>query len=229
MKKIVFHCLVAAFWLLVFAELISIGYTIPWLEHLAKPLLMPALCGILFYSMVKMPGRNLILTGLIFSWVGDTCLLLEPRNAIFFIAGLAGFFITHVSYILYFLSINPGEPSFLQRQPIFIVIVLFYGTGLVWFLFPFLGQMKLPVILYASAICSMLLCSIHILTKVQQPSNHLFISGAVLFVLSDSILAVNKFYEPLPFAGIWIMISYCAAQYFIVSGFIRLGNGHACE
>jgi uncharacterized membrane protein YhhN len=56
---------------------------------------------------------------------------------------------------------------------------------------------------------------------VAVPANRYFVAGAVLFVLSDSLLAINKFYQPLAFAGTLIMLTYCAAQYFIVMGFIK--------
>jgi uncharacterized membrane protein YhhN len=79
----------------------------------------------------------------------------------------------------------------------------------------------MPVMVYATVICTMLLCSLHIFLKVNKPANILYLLGAALFVLSDSLLAINKFYQPFAFAGILIMLTYCAAQYFIVTGFIK--------
>jgi uncharacterized membrane protein YhhN len=158
---------------------------------------------------------------LFFSWLGDLFLLSESPGFLFFVAGLVSFLITHACYIIHFLSTGSPAPSLLKKQPIFILLVACYGTCLVWLLFPYLGQLKIPVILYASVICSMLLCSIHIYLKVQQPASSYYLAGAVLFVLSDSILAINKFYQPLPLAGITLMLSYCAGQYFIIKGFIE--------
>jgi len=45
--------------------------------------------------------------------------------------------------------------------------------------------------------------------------------GAVLFLFSDSMLAYNKFVQPLPNAGLIIMASYMLAQYLIVLGSIE--------
>lgn len=95
-----------------------------------------------------------------------------------------------------------------------------YGVGLVSLLLPYLGPLQVPVIIYAVVICTMLFCSIHIYPKLTAPANQYFVAGALLFVLSDSILAINKFYSPLPLGGCWIMLTYCAAQYLIVSGCI---------
>jgi uncharacterized membrane protein YhhN len=47
------------------------------------------------------------------------------------------------------------------------------------------------------------------------------ISGAICFVISDSLLAINKFYTPFAGAGFFIMLTYCLAQYFILNGFIK--------
>jgi uncharacterized membrane protein YhhN len=95
---------------------------------------------------------------------------------------------------------------------------------LVILLLPHLGELKIPVVLYATVICSMLLGSLHIYLKTNRPANKLFVLGATLFVLSDSLLAINKFYQPFPMAGVGIMLTYCLAQYFIVRGSITLDN-----
>jgi uncharacterized membrane protein YhhN len=215
---------VTGFWLLVLIHLVAIQYGFSWLHLITKPLLMPALLLILLDSGARSTGKKMIVTGLLFSWLGDIFLLFESCNPLFFIAGLASFLITHACYIIFFLSIRSIAPSFLKRQPLFILLIPGYGTGLVWLLFPNLGPLKIPVTGYAAVICIMLLCSIHIYKKVKAPANKHFVSGAILFVLSDSILAVNKFYHPLPFAGVLLMLSYCAAQYFIVRGLLENGK-----
>jgi len=215
---------VRLFWLIVLTDLLAIFLGFNWLHAIAKPLLMPCLVYIVYINDLAVPGKKLILIGLFFSWLGDLFLLIETNNALFFIAGLISFLITHICYIFYFLSIRSTQPSVLQKQPIYILLTLGYGVGLVWLLFPFLGVLKIPVILYAAIICSMLLCSIHIYLNVKAPANKLFIAGALLFVLSDSLLAINKFYHSFPFAGILIMLTYCAAQYLIVQGFIDTGK-----
>ena len=39
--------------------------------------------------------------------------------------------------------------------------------------------------------------------------------GALLFIVSDTILAYNKFVSPLPMAKVMVMVTYYAGQYFI--------------
>ncbi|MEP7238335.1 MAG: lysoplasmalogenase [Ferruginibacter sp.] len=212
--------LAIVFWLLALLDVVGIAGNIEMLHLVAKPLLIPALLLLLFYTRPTMPGKNLLLIGLFFSWVGDVLLMLEYKNALFFIFGLVSFLTTHIFYIVYFLRIRSDKPSLLKKQPIFIALVLAYGITLVWQLYPHLGDLKLPVIMYATVICSMLLCSLHIFLKVNKKAARFYLLGAATFVISDSLLAINKFYEAFAWAGVFIMLTYCAAQYFIVSGFM---------
>ncbi len=220
MKKRI-QILQIAFWIIVLADIIGIACSIDVLHYFAKPLLLPALMALLFAAIKKAPGKNLLLTALFFSWLGDMFLLFENKNPLFFIFGLASFLTTHILYIIYFLSIGTKAVSLLKKQPLIIVFVVAYGVSLVWLLFPKLGDLKIPVIVYAAVICTMLLCSLHIFYKVNKKAAWLFVTGALLFVLSDSLLAINKFYQPFAYAGVWIMLTYCAAQYNIVTGFIK--------
>jgi uncharacterized membrane protein YhhN len=212
------------FWLLALLDLAGIAADIELLHYVAKPLLMPALLLLLAFTRNGSAGKNLLMAGLFFSWTGDVLLMLEDRDPLFFIFGLASFLTTHILYIIYFLRIRSANASLLKRQPLYIALVLAYGISLVWQLYPYLGDLKIPVIIYAAVICSMLLCSIHIFPKVNKKAALYFWMGATAFVISDSLLAINKFYQPFAYAGVLIMLTYCAAQYFIVRGYIEHNN-----
>lgn len=199
----------------------GIAANIESLHFIAKPLLIPALWLLLFFTRSTVPGKNLLLTGLFFSWLGDVFLLFEYKHALFFIFGLACFLSTHIFYIIYFLRIRSEKISLLKKHPALIALVLAYGITLVWQLYPHLGDLKLPVMVYAAVICSMLLCSLHIFLKVNKKAAAGYLWGAAAFVLSDSLLAINKFYEPFAYAGVFIMLTYCAAQFFIIYGYIQ--------
>ena len=216
-KKII----VFIFCIIVIAHLAGTAYNLPLMHFIAKPMLMPALMLLLFFSPSIVAHKKLLLTGLFFSWLGDVLLLFENRHALFFILGLINFLTTHIFYIIYFLKIRPLKISLLKKQPVLILMVLVYGILLVWLLYPYLGNLKLPVVVYAVIICNMLLCSLHIYYRVNSKAASFFIVGATAFVISDSLLAINKFYEPIPYSGILIMLTYCAAQYFIVRGYIE--------
>lgn len=213
--------LTAFFAIAVAADITGIAANIPVLHYFAKPLLLPVLIVLLATATPAVTGKRIMLAALFFSWLGDMFLLFENKNSLFFIFGLASFLTTHILYIIYFLSIRSNQISLLKKQPALIAAVLAYGIVLVWLLFPHLNDLKIPVIVYATVICTMLLCSLHIYLKANRPANTYFVSGALLFVLSDSLLAINKFYQPFALAGVCIMLTYCAAQYFIVTGFIK--------
>ena len=209
------------FWLLVLAELAGTTLNIQWVHYTVKPLLMPALLLLLTQSSINAPGKKMIGAGLVFSWFGDVFLLFEGSDPLYFICGLASFLLTHICYIVYFLSRRGKTVSGLSKNPIIILLVIAYGAGLFIFLFPHLASLKIPVLIYAVVICTMLLCSVNIYPKVNAPSNKLYLAGALLFVLSDSLLAINKFYHPVWFGHTLIMLTYCLAQYAIVSGYIK--------
>lgn len=209
------------FWIIVTAEMTGITANFTLLHYAAKPLLLPALMILTALATGTVTGKKLMLTALFFSWVGDVFLLFEARQQLFFIFGLICFLTTHILYIIYFLSIRSEKISLLIKFPILILAVVAYGISLVGLLFPHLGGLKIPVMAYAAVICTMLLSSLHVFNKVIRPVNVLYISGALFFVLSDSLLAVNKFYQAFEYAGMFIMFTYCLAQYLIIIGFIE--------
>ncbi len=209
------------FILLVAFDIVGLIINIEWLHFIVKPLLIPTLIVLLRYSSNTIPSKILISTGLLFSWFGDIFLLVDYKNDLFFILGLGCFLTTHIFYILYFLRVRSLSTSLLKKYPILLAIVLSYGITLVWQLYPKLGDLRLPVIIYAAVICFMLLSSLHIFLKVNNKAAWLYLLGATAFVLSDSLLAINKFQQSFAYAGVFIMLTYCAAQYLIVRGFIE--------
>lgn len=167
-----------------------------------KPFLLPILTA---YYICSVPKANfLFLTGLVMSFFGDLFLMLPDG----FIPGLASFLIAHIIYILTF------KPLFKHKNLFLIPLIITFVIGLFWFLYPNLGVMKLPVLLYAITIGTMLYVAIG--TKKTW-----LIIGAVLFVISDSILALNLFYKHSTLGGLCVMFSYVIAQYCLVKGMIK--------
>ena len=80
--------------------------------------------------------------------------------------------------------------------------------------------MKIPVILYTGVIMVMALSALF--RKAEGSS--LVLVGAVLFVSSDSLLALNKFDEPFMGARFWTMATYILAQFLIAAGMINYFN-----
>ena len=213
--------LIGIFWLFALLEIIAVTANIDILHLIAKPLLIPALLLLLLVTKATRSGKHLLLIGLLFSWAGDVFLMFDKENDLFFIFGLACFLTTHVFYIVYFFRIQSASPSLLKKQPVLIALVRAYGITLVWQLYPLLGDLTLPVIIYAAVICTMLLCSLHVFYKTDKKAAWFYVAGAAAFVISDSLLAINKFQYPFAYASVFIMLTYCAAQFLIVRGFIQ--------
>jgi uncharacterized membrane protein YhhN len=95
---------------------------------------------------------------------------------------------------------------------------------MVSFLMPFLGDLKIPVTIYASIISIMLLFAFNGFLVWEKPGNLLVFLGAFFFIISDSILAINKFYAPIPKSSFFIMLTYLLAQYLIVIGILKLNR-----
>lgn len=188
-------------------------------DYFLKPLLLPVLMTAVVLHTKASALRSIILTGLFFSFAGDTLLMFEEKHALFFIGGLVCFLITHLLYCWYFLKASASTASYIRNKPIIILLVILYTTGLLYLLFPTLGDLKIPVLLYATVLSLMLLCSIHAINSFKV--SWYFVTGALFFVISDSLLALNKFYAPFSYAGFFIMLTYCLAQFLIVKGYIK--------
>ena len=183
-----------------------------------KPLLLPLLM-IYYLQQVGAKGKfqRIMLAALFFSWAGDVLLLWDSL----FIPGLVAFLTAHIFYIIYFLNVEKGKKGFVTAQPLYAVPILIYWGLFLAFLFPYLDQLRIPVVVYATVICTMLTFSINLWGKLKRPVFLLFVNGALQFVLSDSFLAIHKFVYPFWFLPLAIMITYASAQYLLVRGSVR--------
>ena len=189
-----------------------------------KPFLLPFLL-FLVYTFNDFPTKKILLLALTFSWIGDIILMFSESGKLYFIFGLIAFLISHIIYILLFNK--QLKPDKFKLSFIFLLgigAILLYLSVLLSLLLPHLGDLKLPVIIYAMVISTMLLFAFKGSLHWQKPANSYILLGAIIFVSSDSILAINKFYNALPKASFWIMLTYLAAQFLIVSGILLLNK-----
>ncbi|MEJ8820145.1 lysoplasmalogenase [Lacibacter sp. H407] len=202
--------------LVVVCELLLIYFQQPEWRWFTKPLLMPLLLLGFYLSSAKRnsTGFYLIAAALILSWAGDVLLQMKGM----FIPGLISFLLAHIFYIVYFIRSNPGKKGLLQFQPLIGIPVLLYILLFLWMLFPYLDALKIPVIVYGITIGTMLLMSINMRRKTNHVAATYFIVGALLFVISDSLLAVNLFAYSSMLLGLCVMLTYASAQYLIVKG-----------
>lgn len=189
-----------------------------------KPFLLPFLLY-LVYTFEKFPTKNILLTALLFSWIGDIILMFADKGELYFIFGLVAFLISHIVYIVVFNKQLKTE--IYKNKAIFwmgVGFVLVYLIAMLTLLLPSLGELKIPVVVYAMIISTMLLFAFKGSLHWRNPANIYVLLGAIVFVASDSILAINKFYKTLPLASFWIMTTYLVAQFCITSGILCLNK-----
>ncbi|MBS1573936.1 MAG: lysoplasmalogenase [Bacteroidetes bacterium] len=190
------------------------------IEKITKPLLIILLAGYFIVSTRRVNSslRKSVLLALFFSWAGDVLLMFVSDNSNFFLAGLVSFLIAHIFYIIFFHSVRVQQD--VKPKAFLLIPVLVYYVALITFLSPHLGDMKLPVRIYGVVICFMLMLALHMLYIKSKNTGFLMLIGALLFVISDSVLAINKFYITFNGAGIIIMLTYSVAQLLITKGAI---------
>ena len=215
-----------SFWIILFiiillADLFAVYTSNETLRYITKPLLMPLL---IIYFLAETNSfittlKKWVTLALLFSWAGDVLLMFESANSNFFIFGLVAFLIAHVFYILFFENVIRKEG--LSKNYWWFLPVIIYYIALIYILSPNLGDMKLPVRIYGIVISYMLIKALQTGRIKNFGAATLMIAGAVLFITSDSILAINKFYEPFKYAGFAIMLTYGIAQLLITLGAVR--------
>jgi uncharacterized membrane protein YhhN len=197
------------------------------LQYVSKALLMPLLAGYFIYSIKGFSNilSRWLLAALFFSWAGDVLLLFQEKDSLFFMLGLSAFLLAHVFYIIAFQNIRGREA--VRFRLLLLAIVAVYYAGLIYLLYPRLANMRLPVLVYGVVISTMFMLAMHMLFIRNRVPGKWMMVGALLFVLSDSTLAVNKFYQAFEGAGIIIMVTYGLAQFSIINGaveYIRRSN-----
>jgi len=187
------------------AILLSLDGVVEW----TKPLLMPALAVALVWAAPqrRSPAVVLGIIALTLSWLGDVTLR-------WFVVGLACFLLAHIAYLVLF-----ATRLAVRRPPWWALVYAAWLVVLLTLLTPETGPLLIPVIAYGVVLCTM--------AAYASRCNRWVAAGGAFFVLSDSILAIDKFLPEagIPLAGFLIMATYLAAQTLIVWGVLRHERG----
>lgn len=151
--------------------------------------------------------QMLIIIGLIFCMIGDYTLR-------WFLFGLTSFLIGHIFYIFAFAGTNTRKVPVSAR-----ILLLVYGLSMaIWIASTVFKSgetvLSIAVLAYISVILMMGW------TSIRTGSTFATI-GAMLFIASDSYLAINKFVMPLPFSHEVIMLTYYSAQLLIALSILQ--------
>ena len=177
----------------------------------AKPLALLVLMVAAWQSSAGMLGRKWLMLALALSLLGDVLLMGESL----FVPGLVAFLLAHISYIQLF---RQDAPWLRSRRAVAVCIsaaaVIFVGldqNGLP-------TELRVPVAAYVLVIATMA-------AQAWGRAKHLYSAaslwvawGSLSFMLSDTLLAFDKFVTPLPYAGLWVLATYYLAQGLIVRG-----------
>ncbi|WP_435356498.1 lysoplasmalogenase [Emticicia sp. SJ17W-69] len=209
-----------AYFILGAVNIIAGVTNIDWLNYLTKPLLMITL-GVLYFQKTKnnlTSQDKIMLAALLFSCFGDTFLMFQGQNPNFFLFGLGSFLLAQISYTTIFRKSR--KTAYLKSVPFAI-----YTVGLLFILWDkipaaFLGA----IILYSFAILMMGIGAVE--RQSNAKSYQYVLIGAITFIASDSLIAINKFAFKISLSDVWIMATYIIAQYLIVEG-VLLGRKKA--
>ena len=188
---------------------------------LFKPLTMVFALILVAFSAYSTSSRGqfnpktllLLAAALAGSLAGDVFLMFQG----FFIPGLVSFLVAHLFYVALFKS---GEAWFPHRGALAATL----GIGVAMYAFLWAGglppALRAPVAAYVLVIALMAAQAIGRATVLRDAPSLLVAVGAGFFMLSDSLLATNRFVMPLPMAQVWVLATYYAAQALIVSGWL---------
>lgn len=191
---------------------------IPYPGHaLVKAVPILLLAAIVFSRTERSRARLLFGIGLLFSAGGD--IALASRFPHYFETGLGLFLVAHLFYTASFLC-RP-RASFRERG-LPLGLVLFVALAVAVLVLPRTGTLLVPVAAYVLAISTM-----GILAAVQKQDAPALFAGALLFIISDSIIAMNKFVVMIPQSGILIMTTYYLAQFLLARGMLGLSRAPA--
>lgn len=206
-------------------ECAAVAFKFERLHLISKPSLMLIL---LAYFLTNAPGikrtdstKYIVAAALFCSWLGDIFLLFDRQNPKFFIFGLGAFLAAHFFYIWYFYRIGGKNRVERKLKILPTALVAIYVVALFVLLSPGLGGLRVPVAVYALALASMLIAGLHAFDFSKHDFAVLCVAGAFLFVVSDSLLAVNRFYHTFPAAAVLIMLTYGIAQFALTVGAMR--------
>ncbi|MCB2018513.1 MAG: sterol desaturase family protein [Hydrogenophaga sp.] len=204
--------------MIVSAALATLSASEGWtdLHRVAKPLTMLIALGLAWRSAGH--GRGWLVAALLGSLAGDVFLMFSG----FFIAGLASFLLAHLSYLVRFRLDAPWLHSRRAALAVGAVAVLMYT--LLW-TGGLPAGLRGPVAAYVLAIALMTSQAIGRATVLDERAAWRVAVGALFFMASDALLAIDKFLTPLPARDLLVLSTYYAAQCLMVSGLLRSARG----
>jgi uncharacterized membrane protein YhhN len=166
--------------------------------------------AILAFIAISGSRGKLLFTALLFCAAADVALELAAGK--YFVAGLGLFLVAHIFFIITFSK----DFKFLNSRIPVIVLFVVYSVMMAFILTPSLKEMAIPVYVYMTA-----LTLVGVFASLRSAKNDFTLYGVISFIVSDSVLAINKFMMPVAAADYIVMVTYYASLFLIVYGFLR--------
>ena len=195
----------------------------PILHWIAKPLATLLIVAMALSLSTADPAyRRWVVIGLLWSTLGDVFLML-PGD--YFLYGLLSFLVAHVGYLVAF---SKRAPLFARLAP-FAIYALIAGAVLahLWPGIP--APMRIPVVVYVAALAAMAAQAAAIWVVRRDRASGLAAIGGALFMLSDSLIAFNRFGEPFEASRGMVLTSYWMAQWLIACSIANGKHGFAAS
>lgn len=204
-----------AFVLISVLDIIGIIFKVESLLYVFKPFILLSL--LFLYSKSVSETNTWYATALIFSFFGDVFLMYPGQ--IPFKIGLISFLIAHILFIKIVMG-RIKNVSFLNILTAVIPFAVFFLL-LIYIIKDSLGELFMPVIIYGFTISMFGVVSLINYVETKSKEAIWMLIGAIVFMISDTILAINKFYNPAHIFEVGIMVTYILAQYLIFRSMVQ--------
>lgn len=201
---------------ILFIHLISILAHFPQLRSYSKFLLMwPLLSAVLIIRRDLSPKIFILwASALALSWLGDIFLMFEEKH---FLTGLKAFLAAHVFYIWLFATFSLPKPPAKKSMWVLFLLTIVYFVLFYQLVISHVSDYFVPVLIYSIVVLSMWLVAASQSLRVRHVNLKLLI-GALLFVLSDSLLGYQKFIHENDWFPFLVMLTYGLAQFCLFWG-----------
>jgi uncharacterized membrane protein YhhN len=198
-------------WILWAAAAVALAYLVLPRPYAGDVALKTSMCVLLAIAAFR--GKlTLFALALLFSAAGDAFLAYDGVRL--FVPGLASFLVTHVLYAVVFVFATKGEVAPMSAgRKVMLAVIPTFAVAYSAVLWPHLGSLAIPVVLYIAAIVVMAMLSLRV-RAIEVPL------GAVLFMVSDSLISLGKFLWQAPWVGPLVWITYALAQLLITRGML---------
>jgi len=218
-------------------EMVGDALSIHWLHYGSKPLIMSLLLLYVWqnYRPTNSPAYiRLLLIGMAFALLGDVFLMI--REVDLFALGLGSFLVMQICYSLVFWRSIEKSGHTIDLQSLWRTAIPFVIYDIIFLILlrpvfsenPTLTVLWWPVVVYVFCLSTMGLLATQTIRfgtgGLRQQSSSAYsyvVAGALLFIVSDSAIAVDKFLHPVTGATWLIMTTYAAAQYLLVIGILQ--------